>query len=153
MSADIWATVRERSAAAHASGALYRIESEPFFVEDGGIEFVVRRAVEWQRQLATQPRGRPGNPFLEPEPELVVIDELGAKHRAMLNKYHVVEDDVSGFELPAASSLVTLQGGEIAVSTDGGPVLLNDVSTVTLANVAAANGVAHVVDTVLLPPG
>ena len=43
----LWDEVRKRSAAAHASGALYRIASEPFFVEDGGIEFVVRRAVDW----------------------------------------------------------------------------------------------------------
>ena len=31
MSVDIWAAVRARSNAAHASGALYRIQSEPFF--------------------------------------------------------------------------------------------------------------------------
>ena len=88
---DIWAAVRARSAAAHASGVLYRIESEPFFVEDGGIDFVVRRAIDWERQLATQPKGKPGNPFIDPEPGLVVA-ELGPTHRAMLNKYHVVED-------------------------------------------------------------
>ena len=91
---DLWPLVRARSDAAHASGALYRIESEPFFVEDGGVEFVVRRAVDWERQLATQPKGKPGNPFEDPERELVVVDHLGGKHRAMLNKYHVVEDHV-----------------------------------------------------------
>jgi ATP adenylyltransferase len=92
MSDDIWAAVRARSDAAHAGGALYRIESEPFFVEDGGIEFIVRRAIDWERQLRVQPKGKPGNPFIDPEPGLVVVDRLGAKHRAMLNKYHVVED-------------------------------------------------------------
>ena len=91
---DLWPLVRARSDAAHASGALYRIESEPFFVEDGGVEFVVRRAVDWERQLATQPKGKPGNPFEDPERELVVVEQLGGKHRAMLNKYHVVEDHV-----------------------------------------------------------
>ena len=94
MSIDIWGAVRARSNAAHASGALYRIESEPFFVEDGGVEFVVRRAIDWERQLRTQPKGKPGNPFVDPEPELIVVDRLGDKHRAMLNKYHVVEDHV-----------------------------------------------------------
>jgi ATP adenylyltransferase len=92
LGADAWTSVRARSAAAHASGVLYRIESEPFFVEDGGIEFIVRRAVDWERQLAIQPKGKPGNPFVDPEPELVVVDRLGTGHRAMLNKYHVVED-------------------------------------------------------------
>ena len=91
MAGDLWTRVRERSAAAHASGAMYRIESEPFFVEDGGIEFVVRRAIDWQRQLATQPKSKPGNPFEDPEPELVVAD-VSATHRAMLNKYHVIEN-------------------------------------------------------------
>ena len=89
---DLWPVVRARSAAAPASGVMYRIESEPFFVEDGGVEFVVRRAVDWERQLAIQPKGKPGNPFLDPEPELVVVDALGATHRAMLNKYHVIEN-------------------------------------------------------------
>jgi ATP adenylyltransferase len=91
MSADIWALVRARSAAAHASGAMYRIESEPFFIEDGGVEFVVRRAVDYPRQLAIQPKSRPGNPFADPEPELFVAD-VGPAHRAMLNKYHVIEN-------------------------------------------------------------
>ena len=91
MSADIWARVRERSAAAHASGALYRIESEPFFVEDDGVEFIVRRAVDYPRQLAMQPKSRPGNPFTDPEPDLLIGD-VGPRHRALLNKYHVVEN-------------------------------------------------------------
>jgi ATP adenylyltransferase len=91
MSADIWALVRARSAAAHASGAMYRIVSEPFFVEDEGIEFVVRRAVDYPRQLAIQPKPRPGNPFADPEPDLLIGD-VGPRHRALLNKYHVVEN-------------------------------------------------------------
>lgn len=70
-----------------------------------------------------------------------------------LLQYHVVEGEVSGFDLPASTSLATLQGAEIAVAVDGGLVVLNDVSTVTLANVTSSNGVAHVVNTVLQPPG
>jgi ATP adenylyltransferase len=91
MSADIWARVHARSAEAHASGALYRIESEPFFVEDDGVEFIVRRAVDYQRQLAIQPKPRPGNPFADPDPALL-IGEVGPRHRALMNKYHVVEN-------------------------------------------------------------
>jgi ATP adenylyltransferase len=93
VSADIWARVHARSAAAHASGAMYRIESEPFFVEDDGIEFVVRRAVDYPRQLAIQPKPKPGNPFADPDPELLIGD-VGPLHRALLNKYHVVENHV-----------------------------------------------------------
>lgn len=87
----LWDAVRRRSARAHASGALYRIESEPFLVEDGGVEFVVRRAVDYARQLAIQPRSRPGNPFADPEPELFVAD-VSDTHYALLNKYHVIEN-------------------------------------------------------------
>jgi sulfate adenylyltransferase (ADP) / ATP adenylyltransferase len=88
---NLWDTVRRKSALAHASGAMYRIESEPFFIEDGGVEFVVRKAVDYKRQAATMPRNRPGNPFADPEPELFVAD-VSPTHYALLNKYHVIEN-------------------------------------------------------------
>jgi len=91
MAGDLWARVRERSAAAHASGVMYRIESEPLFVEDGGVEFVVRRAIDYQRQLRVQPKSRSKTPFADPEPELFVAD-LSPTHYALLNKYHVIEN-------------------------------------------------------------
>jgi uncharacterized surface protein with fasciclin (FAS1) repeats len=70
-----------------------------------------------------------------------------------LVEYHVVEGLVAGFGLPASSSLVTMQAGEIAVAVVDGLTVLDEVSTVILANVEASNGVAHVVDAVLTPPG
>lgn len=92
MSADVWAMVRARSEAAHASGAMYRIESEPHFVADDGVEFVVRLAIDHERQLARMPRNRPGiNPFAEPEPALFVAN-ISHTHYALLNKYHVIEN-------------------------------------------------------------
>lgn len=90
MSEAFWHEVRQRAAAAHASGAMYRIESEPFLVKDGGVDFVVRQYVDFKGQLARQPRSRPGNPLLEPEAELLVGD-VTPTHRAILNKYHVIE--------------------------------------------------------------
>jgi peptidoglycan hydrolase-like protein with peptidoglycan-binding domain len=71
---------------------------------------------------------------------------------AALVQYHVVEGLVAGFDLPASTSLVSLQGGEIAVAVVDGLTVLNEVSTVILANVPASNGVVHVVDAVLIPP-
>lgn len=90
-----------------------------------------------------------------PTDEAFAAASLPADPEALtaLVQYHIVEGDVSGFDLPAATSLVTLQGGEITVAIDGGLVVLNGASTVSLANVASDNGVAHVVTTVLLPPG
>jgi hypothetical protein len=63
---DLWSRLRARSAAAHASGAMYRIESEPHYVVDRGVEFVVRLATDFERQVARMPRNGPGKPFLPP---------------------------------------------------------------------------------------
>ena len=90
MTDPFWVRVQQRAAAAHASGALYRIASEPFLVKDGGVDFVVRQYVDYEGQLARQPRSRAANPFLDPEPELLVGD-VSSTHRAVLNKYHVIE--------------------------------------------------------------
>ena len=67
--------------------------------------------------------------------------------------YHVVEDNLSGFDLMGMSAVPTAQGSEIAVSVADGPIVLNGASTVTIANVIGSNGTAHVVDAVLIPPG
>lgn len=80
-----------RSAEAHASGALYRIESEPHYITDQDVEFVVRLATDFERQAATMPRNGPGNPFLPPEPPLY-LGEISPTHFALLNKYHVIEN-------------------------------------------------------------
>ena len=67
--------------------------------------------------------------------------------------YHVVEDNLSGFDLMGMSAVSTAQGSEIAVSVADGPIVLDGASTVTIANVVGSNGTAHVVDAVLIPPG
>ena len=77
----------------------------------------------------------------------------GPEALAAVAEYHLVDGLVAGFDLPAATTLVTLQGGDIAVAVADGLIVLNEVSTVTLANVPASNGVVHVVDAVLIPPG
>ena len=88
----LWPLIAERSVEAHASGALYRIESEPHYVTDQGVEFAVRLATDFARQVATMPRNRPGsNPFLPPEPALYLGD-VSPTHYALLNKYHVIEN-------------------------------------------------------------
>ena len=66
--------------------------------------------------------------------------------------YHVVEDDLDAFELLSATSVTTAQGAEIAVSVVDGSISLNELATVTITNVLAGNGRAHVINAVLLPP-
>jgi uncharacterized surface protein with fasciclin (FAS1) repeats len=45
----------------------------------------------------------------------------------------------------------TVNGEMVDISVDGGAVMLND-ATVTATDIAASNGVIHVIDTVILPP-
>ncbi|HEY5889696.1 MAG TPA: peptidoglycan-binding protein [Acidimicrobiia bacterium] len=67
--------------------------------------------------------------------------------------YHVVEGDLTAFDIAAEDTLVTLQGAEISVTLENGLLTLNDASTITIANVVASNGVAHIVNAVLVIPG
>src|SRR5215208_2116376 len=73
-----------------------------------------------------------------------------AKLQAVLT-YHVVPGRVTAADVATLSSATTVQGDPIAIDTSMG-VRVNDAH-VTQADVMASNGVIHVIDTVLLPPG
>jgi ATP adenylyltransferase len=90
MTIELWDLVQRRAGEAHASGVMYRIESEPFLVPDAGADFVVRVATDYAAQAARQPKSSPGNPFADPDPGLLVGD-VSPTHVAILNKYHVIE--------------------------------------------------------------
>ncbi|PTA69659.1 fasciclin domain-containing protein [Deinococcus arcticus] len=64
--------------------------------------------------------------------------------------YHVVAGKVSSKQVMGMSSGKTLQGSSFLVSKMGNRVMV-DNATVTRADVAACNGVVHVIDTVLMP--
>ncbi|MBC7871536.1 MAG: fasciclin domain-containing protein, partial [Chitinophagaceae bacterium] len=66
--------------------------------------------------------------------------------------YHVVEGELSGEDIAGETELTTLGGEAIVVTTDGGSVVLNGTVNVTTADIAASNGVVHVIDAVLIPP-
>ncbi len=65
--------------------------------------------------------------------------------------YHVVPGQIDAADLPAnaRSRVATVQGGALHIDTRAG-VMVNDANVVT-ADVAASNGVIHVIDKVLLP--
>lgn len=63
--------------------------------------------------------------------------------------YHVVPGKVMAADV-TAGDVATVEGESITVSTDGG-VKVNDAN-VTATDVAASNGVIHVIDAVLVPP-
>jgi uncharacterized surface protein with fasciclin (FAS1) repeats len=73
------------------------------------------------------------------------------KDKAALTKvltYHVVPGKVMAADVKAGK-VKTVQGQELTVKTDGGVMV--DSAKVTATDVAASNGVIHVIDTVMLP--
>jgi uncharacterized surface protein with fasciclin (FAS1) repeats len=63
--------------------------------------------------------------------------------------YHVVSGKVMAADAAKLKSAKTVEGSEIKIDASNG-VKIND-STVTTADVAADNGVIHIIDSVLLP--
>jgi uncharacterized surface protein with fasciclin (FAS1) repeats len=66
--------------------------------------------------------------------------------------YHVVAGKVGAAEVVKMTSAKTVAGDPITIRANGGSVAVNDARVVT-ADVAASNGVIHVIDTVLIPAG
>ena len=65
--------------------------------------------------------------------------------------YHVVPGNVTATDVAALESATTVQGGTVAISVEGDTVRINDAQVV-IADIEAANGTIHVIDTVLIPP-
>ena len=65
--------------------------------------------------------------------------------------YHVVDGNVMAADVVKLKEAKTLNGMMVNVMVNGGTVMIND-ATVTSADIAASNGVIHVIDSVLLPP-
>ena len=84
-----------------------------------------------------------------PKADLDALLADKAKLVAVLT-YHVVPGKVMSTDLSNGMKATTVQGGEITIMTEGG-VKVNEASVVT-PDVAASNGVIHIIDTVILPP-
>ena len=69
--------------------------------------------------------------------------------------YHVLGSSVPAASVPLGKSITTVQGGYFKVDSVGSALLITDgrnrTSTITATDIAATNGVIHVVDKVLLP--
>ncbi|SCZ64213.1 ATP adenylyltransferase family protein [Thiohalomonas denitrificans] len=89
----LWESILDRSEAAIAAGKLHTIATRRTRIEDGGMRFSIRIA-ENLRRKAEETAGREtrerADPFLPPEAELTAGD-ISASHRAVLNKFNVVE--------------------------------------------------------------
>jgi uncharacterized surface protein with fasciclin (FAS1) repeats len=67
--------------------------------------------------------------------------------------YHVVPEKVMASQVVGLKSATTVEGSSIAISVKGDSVELNGTTKVVATDIPASNGVIHVIDTVLLPPG
>jgi transforming growth factor-beta-induced protein len=71
-------------------------------------------------------------------------------------EYHVASGKVLSTDLSNGEEIPTLQGENVTVTisnTSNGTRVKIDSATVTSANVEASNGVVHIIDEVMLPPG
>ena len=91
-----WETVVDRAEAALAAGVMHSFECDLQFLADEGVEFVARVATRLPKGETAQGRGKDAprlaeNPFLDPEPHLVV-GPVGDEHLALLNKFSVIRE-------------------------------------------------------------
>ena len=107
----------------------------------------------------------PDNDAFNKLPAGTVDTLVKPENKADLTKiltYHVVAGKLDSKAIAKAikkgkgtATLTTVQGGKLMAKMDGGKLVLTDekggTSTVTTANVYQSNGVAHVIDTVLMP--
>lgn len=86
-------------------------------------------------------------------PEGTVEDLLKPENKDKLVSvltYHVVPGAVMSGDLTNGMSAATVNGANVTIMTEGG-VTVNGAN-VTAADIAATNGVIHVIDAVILPP-
>lgn len=78
--------------------------------------------------------------------ELLALPNLGD-----ILQYHVVAASAFSTDLTDGQMIGTLQGSDVTVTMNMDGVFINE-AMVTVADIAADNGVVHVIDAVLLPP-
>ena len=82
-----------------------------------------------------------------PKADLEALLKDKAKLTAVLT-YHVVSGKVMSKDIKPGK-VKTVQGSDLTIATAGGVTV--DAAKVTTADIAADNGVIHVIDTVLMP--
>ena len=65
--------------------------------------------------------------------------------------YHVISGSVPAEQVIGLTSADTLLGKSVAIRVEDGMVFVNDAKVIA-TDVAASNGIIHVIDTVILPP-
>ncbi|WP_428754776.1 fasciclin domain-containing protein [Vibrio cionasavignyae] len=81
--------------------------------------------------------------------DMLLMPENKDKLVAILT-YHVVPGKVMAADVVKLDSAATVEGQLVSIKVEGGTVMINDANVVA-TDVAASNGVIHVIDTVLIP--
>jgi transforming growth factor-beta-induced protein len=68
-------------------------------------------------------------------------------------QYHTITGKIVSSQLQASQDVKSVEGDDLYITKQGGTVTVNGGSTVTNPDMLAKNGVIHVVDNVILPPG
>ena len=95
----------------------------------------------------------PSDEAFDKLPKGTVEDLLKPENKAKLGKilaYHVVEGKVMASDVKTMMAK-TANGADLDIKVKGDKVMVNDAKVVK-ADVAASNGVIHVIDKVLMPP-
>jgi len=66
--------------------------------------------------------------------------------------YHVVAGKVMAADAVKLDKAKTVNGADFTISVKDGTVLLNNAAKVVKTDLAASNGVIHVIDSVIMPP-
>jgi len=85
-----------------------------------------------------------------PKETLDALAKDKTKLQAVLT-YHVLTSSWTSDDVKKAKSIGTAQGQQVTVGVSGGTLTINNAKVVK-PDIACANGVIHVIDTVLLPP-
>ena len=97
----------------------------------------------------------PNDDAFKKVPDFLLTKLVSAPYKTELGlilKYHVLSGKVPAADvLGKNQSVDTVAGAKLGVDGSGGMVKLNGGTTVTTADVAASNGVIHIIDGVLLP--
>ena len=82
---------------------------------------------------------------------LDVVASLTTEQLTEILSYHLLSGAVLSTDLGPKQAVESLTGETLFITADNGAVTVNGTANVISANVEAANGVLHAVDTVLLP--
>lgn len=83
--------------------------------------------------------------------ENLLKPENKAKLASILT-YHVVAGKVLAADVVKLTSATTVNGADVKIAVAGGKVTVNGAN-VTTTDIKASNGVIHVIDSVIMPPG